>query len=252
MPGQLVQYQIADGVCRAKLNRPDKLNALTTGMLTELIDLVRLIESDPSIGVFVLSGVGRAFSAGVDLKVNEADSFASDGGVIPQGIELNKMMSSMRAVTIAEVHGYCFTGALELALMFDMIFCDEATKFGDTHAKWAIVPRWGMTQRLARRCGIARAKEMSFRAHHVLGPEAERIGLANRCYPTGELTAGVDQVVSDIMGNSKEAIAVIKRLYNDGWATTLAEGLQIELDEDPNLSDTSSMLDQFEQKKGDK
>lgn len=249
MTTSLVKYSNTDGVFRVHLNRPDSLNALNRAMMKELLEVTEMASADPAVKIYILSGEGRAFSAGVDLKETGADSFGTDSGLLPMGNRYCDLIEQMKAVTIAQVHGYCFTGALEIALMFDMMFCTDDTQFGDTHAKWAVMPRWGMTQRLARRVGLIRAKELTFRAYRVKGAEAERIGLVNRSFSSSEYEAEIEKIVNDILQNSQEAIGAIKRLYNDGWATTLTEGLAIELAADPKLSETATMLSQFEEKK---
>ena len=244
-----IQYQVAGGLATVCLNRPDKLNALNGKMAEELYEIVKAIGDDPEIKVFLIKGQGRAFSAGVDLKETSAESFSSDGGIIDIGFRLSKILESMNKVTIAQIHGHCYTGALELALMFDMIFCSHDTQFADTHAKWGIMPRWGMTQRLSRRVGINKAKELTFRALKFDGKEAASLGLANASYPENQLDQQVQTVIKDILENSQEAIAAIKMLYNQGWATTLKEGLALEQSTDPKLLDTSDLIDQFDQRK---
>lgn len=249
MVENLVNYTNEGGVFRVELNRPDNLNALNRVLMKQLLEVTERAASDPSVKIYILSGAGRAFSAGVDLKETGADSFGTDSGLLPMGNRYCDLIEQMNAVTIAQVHGYCFTGALEIALMFDMMFCTDDTQFGDTHAKWAVMPRWGMTQRLARRVGLIKAKELTFRAYRVNGPEAERIGLVNRTFAKDIFVAEVNTVVGDILQNSQEAIGAIKKLYNQGWATTLSEGLEIELAADPKLTETATMLSQFEEKK---
>ncbi len=249
MSDRLVNYTNEDGVFRVELNRPKSLNALNHELMKQLLEVTKIAINDDTVKIYVLSGAGRAFSAGVDLKETESDSFGSDTGTLAMGHEYCGLIQNMSKVSIAQVHGFCFTGALEIALMFDMIFCTDGTQFGDTHAKWAIMPRWGMTQRLARRVGLIKAKELSFRAYRVKGKEAERIGLVNRSFAYESFKKDVDKIIEDILQNSQEAIGRIKELYNEGWSTTLREGLLLERQADPKLSETSAMLHQFEQKK---
>ena len=237
------------GITRIQFNRPEVLNAFNEPMLLELHQVLKKIETDPDIKVLILSGAGRAFSAGVDLKSTKAEGFQQGGSFMELGLEVGNLLSNMSKVTIAQVHGYCFTGALELMLFLDMAFCGENTQFGDTHTKWAVMPRWGMTQRLARRVGLAKAKELSFRAMRIKGVEAERIGLVNRAFPEEQLEKEVDSIAQEILGNSFEAIRAIKDLYNRGYETTLKEGLEIESQADSKLGDTVSQLSQFQQKK---
>ncbi len=243
---ELLETQLSEGVAKIVLNRPDKLNALNLVLINELFTAIEDISGRADCRIIILSGAGRAFSAGVDLKENNAEAFGSDSGVLETGLRLSRLLDIIPQVTIAQVHGYCFTGALEIALMFDLMYCEEDTVFGDTHSKWSIMPRWGMTQRLSRRIGLHRAKEMSFRASPIKGIEAEKIGLVNRCYPAGDLDKGVNEVAKDILKNDVQTIQAIKKLYNDGFHTTLRDGLEIELAADPRLSGTAQLLQNFD------
>ncbi len=242
-------YKKEGAVARITLNRPKVLNAYNEPLLEELKNVLEEIEEDAELKVVVVSGAGRAFSAGVDLKSTSPEGFQKGGSFMEVGNAVGNLFTNLSKVTIAQVHGYCFTGALEMMLFFDMAFCTEDTQFGDTHAKWAIMPRWGMTQRLARRVGLIKAKELTFRAMRVKGIEAERIGLVNRAFKAEELKVEVNKIVDEILGNSFEAISAIKQLYNAGYATTLKEGLEIEYNADTQLGSTGNNLSQFQKKK---
>lgn len=238
-------YKKEEAVARIMFNRPKSLNAFNEPMMRELKEALLDAEADKNIKVIVVSGVGRAFSAGVDIKATSADGFDKNSHLMRLGEEISDLFYTISKVTIAKVHGYCFTGALELMMFFDMAFCTENTQFGDTHAKWSIMPRWGMTQRLSRRVGLIKAKELTFRAMRVGGEEAERIGLVNRAFKAEELDSEVNKIVQEILGNSFEAIAAIKKLYNDGYSTTLKEGLALELEADTALGSTDDRLSGF-------
>ena len=235
-------------VARIQLNRPQSLNALNPEMIMEFRTLLKKIEKDDTVKVVVVAGAGRAFSAGVDIKTTSAEGFQKGGRFMKMGREVGEILENMPKVSIAQVHGYCFTGALELMLFFDMVFCTDDTQFGDTHAKWSIMPRWGMTQRLSRRVGLPKAKELSFRAMRVKGPEAERIGLVNRSFPSEHLESEVNKIIEEIKSNSFEAILAIKKLYNEGFHTTLAKGLELETNAEVQLSSTQEQLSKFKKR----
>ena len=154
------------------LHRPDALNALTPALLSELADTLAEAASDASVRVVVLTGSERAFSAGVDLKALPGTSV--DGGNVSGGLNgparrCTELLSTMPKVTIARVHGFCFTGALELALACDLMVVAEEAKLGDTHAKWGLRPTWGMSARLVRAVGTVRARELSYTARTFTG-----------------------------------------------------------------------------------
>ena len=182
-PTDYLLTNINDQILTITLNRPDALNALRPEMLDGIRNLIEETENDQNISVIVIEGAGRAFSAGVDLKVLQGiDPIAGKiGDVFDKPAELAwSTIRKSRCPVIAKVHGACFTGALEMALHCDFIFTTVDTKFGDTHAKFGLRPTWGMSQTLSQAIGVRLAKEISYSARIILGDEAVKIGLANR------------------------------------------------------------------------
>ena len=234
------------------LNRPASLNALTPLMIRELKNALKNISTDTNCKVLILKGAGRAFSAGVDLKaMNESlvgGQFTSYE-IIQEGNEIANILRMMPQPAIVQVHGHCYTGATELMMFFDLIVASEDAKIGDTHAKWGIMPTWGMTQRLPRLVGIMKAKELSFTCKPISGKEAERIGLVNRAVPLEELDKTVLELANEILQNSAQTIAALKHLYNEGIHTTLEEGLKIETDYKVQITDRTEFLRAFEKNK---
>ncbi len=252
MPYTDIILEFKDQITTITLNRPASLNALTPNMVLELHDALKKIEKDETCKVLIVKGAGRAFSAGVDLKaMNESlvgGQFTADD-ILKTGNEIARIMRNMPQPAIAQVHGHAYTGATELMLFFDLIIAAEDAKIGDTHAKWGILPKWGMTQRLPRLVGALKAKEMSFTCKPVSGKEAERIGLVNKAVPLDQLDQTVLGLANDILQNSAQTIAAMKKLYNDGLATTLDEGLQIESDFVTDITDRTEFLRGFEKNK---
>jgi enoyl-CoA hydratase/carnithine racemase len=138
-------------------------------------------------------------------------------------------LASLPMPVIAVVQGHCLTGGLELALAADIIIAGESAKFGDTHGKWDLVPVWGLSQRLPRRIGRAKALEMSFGARHYSGREAAAMGLANFCVTDGELEATAAAFVKDVLANSWRSSRAIKKLIDDTDAMPLKAGLAHEV-----------------------
>ncbi len=130
---------------------------------------------------------------------------------------------------ISAVHGHCYTGALELALAGDIILAAESAKFADTHARWALTPVWGLSQRLPRRIGGSKAREMMFTCRTYSGREAEAMGLANACAPDAEFDATIDAWVEEIAANSSHSHAANKRLLENTDGLPLEEGLAHEV-----------------------
>ena len=130
---------------------------------------------------------------------------------------------------IAAVHGHCYTGALEVALAADFIIAAESARFGDTHAKWALTPIWGMSQRLPRRVGIATAKRLMFTAEMIRADEALRIGLTEMVVPDAEFDAAILKLAKQITENSAFSHAANKRLLEATDARDMDSGLQWEV-----------------------
>ena len=182
---ELVLREDGDGVSTLTLNRPDALNALNPALFIELRGHVESIRDDTDgVGCVVLRGAGRSFCAGNDLKsIREgqeppAPTYQAD---------TIDMLEALPQPVIAEVRGHCYTGGLELALGCDLLVASDTAKFADTHGKWGMTPRWGMSQRLPRRVGYLKAKEMSYTARVYSGAEAAAFGLANQCVADDQL-----------------------------------------------------------------
>ena len=172
-----------DAVVTITLHRPETLNAITPTMLGRLGDELDTVAADDGVRVVVLTGAGRAFSAGVDLKAL-GDRELVDGKVgdildLPAR-RVTDLLSTMSAITVAKVNGFCFTGALELALACDLVVAADEAKFGDTHAKFGLRPTWGMSQRLPELVGLATARELSYTARTFTGAAGQQRRLAGR------------------------------------------------------------------------
>ena len=244
-------YQKESGVARITMNRPEVMNALNPALLIEIKAALEDAGKDDDVRVVVLTGAGRAFSAGVDLT-SLGNHKLEKGRVGPvmddPGRDVINTIQSIPKVVIAMVNGYCFTGALEIVLACDLIIAAEDAKFGDTHTRWGIQPSWGMSQRLPRTVGMLKAKELSFTADMITGQEAERIGLANRAVPAEKLEETVQELAEKIMANSPETVAAVKYLYNNGMMVTLEKGLELEAESEFDIRDTEERLEKFKKK----
>ena len=223
---KLVERSDADGVVTLTLNRPDKLNALTVGVFRELRAHVEALRGDKTARCVVLRGAGKCFSAGHDLAdIAEGEAVPSRGW----HSETLRLMEKLPQPVIAAVHGHCYTGALEVALACDFIVAADNARFGDTHAKWALTPIWGMSQRLPRRVGIATAKRLMFTADMIDAAEAVRIGLAEYMVPAASFEAEIAALTRRIIANSSFSHRANKRLLEATDAMHLDAGLQWEV-----------------------
>src|ERR1700744_1481011 len=224
---QLVVREDAEGLTTLTLNRPEKLNALNVELFGALENHVdRLAREERDVGVVTARGAGRCFSAGHDL----AD--IATGEKLPRPnfqAGIIERLANLPQVGISAVHGHCYTGALELALAGDIVFAAESAKFADTHAKWALTPVWGLSQRLPRRVGVAKASEMMFGCRTYTGAEALEMGLANACFADATFEQDVESFVRAVLANSWFSLRENKRLLLETEGMTLRAGLAHEV-----------------------
>lgn len=218
MSEELVVRQDLGRVARLTLNRPEKLNALNVDLFKALEAHVADLERTP-VGVVVVRGAGRCFSAGHDL------SDIAAGEALPRAnyqSHVIERLADLPLPVVSAVHGHCYTGALELALAGDIILAAEGAKFADTHARWALTPVWGLSQRLPRRVGTYKAREMMFTCRTYSGREAEAMGLANLTVPDADFDAAIEALTAQILENSSFSHAANKRLLlaTDGMSQT--------------------------------
>ncbi len=235
-------------IATVTLWRPQALNAITREMLMQLDGALGALTVDDEIRVVVLTGEGRAFSAGVDLKAmrEQPRPEGAVGGLLNDAARsVIGRLTTMPQVVIARVNGFCYTGALELALACDLIVAADEAKFADTHAKWGLRPTWGMSQRLIRMVGVSRARELTYTAQPISGPDAAAWGLATRSVPLEDLDRAVAELASTIAENSAGSIAAYKDLYRQALDSGLTEGLAYEAVTDYRITDTQSRVASF-------
>jgi enoyl-CoA hydratase/carnithine racemase len=223
----LVIREDRDGAATLILNRPDKLNALNVDLFRALDAQVERLERETeTTGLVIVRGAGRCFSAGHDL----GDIAAGERLPRPNfQAGIIERLANLPQPVISAVHGHCYTGALELALAGDIVFASANAKFGDTHARWALTPVWGLSQRLPRRVGTYKAREMMFTCKTYSGAEAEAMGLANMCVADEAFDAELEALAKTILANSWFSHRANKRLLVDTDGLTLRAGLAHEV-----------------------
>jgi enoyl-CoA hydratase/carnithine racemase len=211
-----------DGCAFLTLNRPKKLNALTVAMFCELKTHVDAIAQDAGVGVVVLRGAGRCFSAGHDL----ADIAHGERLPAPHfQSQVIEQLANLPQPLITAVHGHCYTGGLELALAGDIILAARSAKFADTHAKWGLTPVWGLSQRLPRRVGLAKAREMMFTCRTYSGEEAVQFSLANECVDDAQFEQRIADLVGEIAAQSWFSHRANKQLLIETDGLPLGAGI---------------------------
>jgi len=209
--------------------REAALNALSSQVISELTAASGELEVSTDVRVVILTGAGeKAFVAGADiaemreLTPLQAQAFAEMGGALAQSIETSEKP------WIAAVNGFALGGGCELALACDFVYASDKAKFGQPEVKLGIIPGFGGTQRLARRVGVAKTKELCMTGDTIDAAEALRIGLADAVVPHAELHAKVKELAGRIAANGPLAVAEVKRLVHLGQSATLEHALALE------------------------
>lgn len=221
-----------DGVATLTLNRPTKLNALSVAVFENLRLHIDAIARREDIFVVVLRGAGNCFSAGHDL----ADLLHGEESPHPYvQARTIEALAGLPQPVIASIHGHCYTGALELALAADLLICAKSSRFADTHAKWALLPIWGMTQRLPRRVGLAKAREMMLSCDVYSGQEALQMGLVNVCVDDARLEETIAHWCAKLKANSPFSHRGNKALLAATDGMSLSAGLAYEIYRTPGV-----------------
>jgi len=207
------------------LNRPDALNALNMELLTELDNLLEEIRKDEKIRVVVITGAGRAFSAGADIK--EAEKLKEDADIrkfVQAGQRLMDKIENFDKPVIAALNGYTLGGGLELALVCDVRIASETARIGDTEVALGLISAWGGVLRLPKVVGRGKATELILTGGMIDAKEAERIGLVNKTVPADELTSTVMWTAGTIATKAPIAVRESKKIVTRAMETTLEEG----------------------------
>jgi enoyl-CoA hydratase len=211
----------------AKLNRPEALNGLTVG-IAEGLDAAVDAAEDPEVRALVITGVGRAFCAGADLKVVRAGEGDHMTFLRRMGAAFDRLEALPKPV-IAAVNGIAVAGGLELLLCCDLVIASESARIGDAHANYGLLPGAGSSVRLAQRIGVTRAKHLLFTGAMLPARDLEAAGLINDVVPDDELRPAIDRLVETLATKSPLGLARMKRLAADALEVPTPVALRAEL-----------------------
>lgn len=225
-------FEIKDRFGLITINRPTKMNALNSEVLGELKELLIDIKSDSGFNVLgiILTGAGeKAFIAGADIA-ELSEMTPSEAYTLGQlGQQVTTLFETLQVPVIAAVNGFALGGGCEMAMSCDFIYATNCSVFGQPEVKLGLIPGFGGTQRLAKLVGRNNAKELIFSGRNVNAEEALRMGLIVRIFPSKEVM--MDEAMKTLRAismNSPHAVAVVKKVMNEGIDLTIAEGLQLE------------------------
>ena len=225
---QTVRFEKKDNIALVTIDRPEALNALNSTVIAELEQVVTALENDSTIRAMILTGEGRSFVAGADI--GEQYPLDLDGGRRwgQRGSALFRRMERLEFPTIAAVNGFALGGGCELAMSCDIILASEKAKFGQPEVGLGITPGFSGTQRLPRRVGVAKAKELIFSGRMVKADEAERIGLVNAVYAPEALLDGAMEMARSFAKNAPIAVKYAKACIDRGMQTDIDSGIACE------------------------
>lgn len=225
-------------VATITLNRPDRLNAFSVDMIRSWLEAVKEFGADPGINVLVVTGAGRAFCAGGDVKAMAAGHGFVHGqteeGSTPLGIkaglwgmiqQIPLTLETIDKPVIALVNGDAMGAGCDMALMCDLRFASDKARFGESYVRVGLVPGDGGAYFLPRLIGVPRALEMLWTGKIIDAQEAERIGLVNRVFPHEELMSAGMEFAEQLARGPQMAIRIIKRAVYQGLSSNLRTSL---------------------------
>jgi enoyl-CoA hydratase len=229
-----VEYEGA--VCRITLNRPQAMNAVTFDMLQHLNDVLDTVEQDESQRVLVLTGSGKAFCAGADLKdirkrtldATDADSATANAAFSGAFGELLKRLEDFPKPILAAVNGVAVAGGLEIILCCDLVIAAEEARIGDAHSNYGLLPGGGSTARLPRRVGVGLSKYLLYTGDILPAAEFIACGLVHSVVPGSALPGEVDSLAGKLAAKSPLVLRELKRLIQAGMQTSLHAALRDE------------------------
>jgi enoyl-CoA hydratase len=226
MPSSVLSIEKQEGVATLILNRPKAMNALSIELRGALVDAFQALQSDDEVRVAVLTGAGRAFSAGLDLKElsQQGDAQRDIGG------RQNPVaaMAAFEGPIIGAINGHAITGGFELALSCDLMIASERAVFADTHIRVGVMPGWGLSQKLSRIVGIGNAKEISLSGNFVDAERACAIGLVNRVVAHEDLMNVVEKLAREMAACDPQMLRGYKRLIDEGYGMNFRDALKLE------------------------
>lgn len=225
---ELVLYEVKNQTGIITINRPEALNALNRDVLEELDQRIEKVANDENVRALILTGAGRAFAAGADIEQQSRFDLAGGRAWGKKGSAIFRKLELLEVPTMAAVNGFALGGGCELALACDLILAGEKAKFGQPEVSLGITPGFSGTQRLPRRVGIGKAKELIFTGRMIDAEEAERIGLVNHVLPQEALLEEAQKLAEEILSNGPMAVKYAKAAINRGCDADMDAAIAIE------------------------
>lgn len=227
-----VLYERRGAAAWLTLNRPQAMNALSPGLMTQLAACLERARADAAVRAVVLTGAGRAFCAGADLigLPHTGSLGETTRAFIDVATPVVNTIKTFPKPVIAAVNGLALAGGLELILACDLVVAASSARLGDAHANFGLVPAGGASVRLPRQIGSTRAKFLIMTGDFVQAEELQAAGLINLVVPVERLTAAVDELVAKLAAKSPRSLRIIKEMVDGGLALSEDEAIVREAD----------------------
>ena len=229
----VVRYEAENGIATITLNRPESLNAMDAALLTGAVDALEAAALDSSIRVVILTGAGRGFCAGGDLKATDplgTGNMESRIGVLQSLQRSSKLLRGMSKVTIAAINGPCAGGGFSWATAADLRYASVSAKFTTAYLNAGLSGDFGGTWMLPRIVGSSRARELYLLSEKFSAEDAERYGFVSKVLADDELIPYVMSVAERLLAASPIALQRIKQNLNDAEDVSFSEALDREAD----------------------
>lgn len=223
---ETLTYDVTGRVAVVTLNRPDSLNALNMAVMRDVVDVFESIDRNSDVAVSVLTGAGRAFAAGADIKEMQPQSF-SDMYVADYFAGWDRFAACRKPV-IAAVNGFALGGGCELAMMCDVILASDKAKFGQPEIKLGVTPGMGGSVRLTKAVGKAKAMDLVLTGRMIGAEEADKMGLVSRVVAHDDLLETAKAVAEEVSGFSIPSLMAAKEMVGRALELPTTEGVRFE------------------------
>lgn len=221
-----IKYEVTGRIAQVTLTRPESLNALNAEVMAEVVDAFANIDRNKEIAASILTGEGRAFAAGADIKEMQPQSFADM--YVDDYFSGWDRFAACRKPVIAAVNGFALGGGCELAMMCDIIIAAKKAKFGQPEIKLGVSPGMGGSIRLTKAVGKAKAMDMVLTGRMIDAEEADRIGLVSRVVEDDKLQETAKQIAEELAGYSIPSLMASKEMVGRALELSTTEGVKFE------------------------
>jgi enoyl-CoA hydratase/carnithine racemase len=225
---ETLDVTVEDHIARVAINRPDNLNAINMVLYGDIFEAFRRINDESSIWTIIVTGNGRAFSVGADLKERQGMTRADVQRRRRLAPATFGAIAAARRPVIAAINGFAFGGGFELALACDILVGAENAQFSLPETRLGVIPGGGATQRLPRMIGVHRAKEVILSGRRFSAREAYDLGILNRVVPEGQAETSAREMAREFMESAPMALSQAKKAINGSMNMGIQIGLEYE------------------------